>query len=629
MENLNLLEDKYLKAKIAYYEGNPIMSDAEFDVLEDHLRSLGSKVIEQVGSKRKDFNFPHPSRMLSLSKIQTEACERGIDYKENDFIKWFKKNINIIGKIPLLEASPKFDGNAINIIYHGNKLLSILTRGDGIRGKDITKKMSIHVPQELILSDLNVNDNDIIEIRAEVVIDVSIFNEKYSSEFANARNYVAGVIGMDDIDDIRVSELKVIPLHFILNGKHVNWHHFKENKEFSKNWNISFVHNDYVKIIKSFEDLRKGFNYRLDGVVISFPTEFREILGENEHDPEWSIAIKFVPVETITEVKGVEWNVSKKGEIIPTVLLSPVFLDGSKVSRASGYNAGYIINKGIGIGAKVSLAKSGDIIPEIQKVIIETQDPFVLPDKCPACGDKLSYDGVHLMCTNSICEGKIAKQLATAISILDVKGVGEKTIEPFSKRFKDIYEVIKFVLSNPDSLDEFGFEIGSKSHQNFVNAFRNIKSISYYQVIQMLGYENVGKKLAIQLAREHAGLDYNYMHLERAIVEKLRSREVSNYIKEVVKGLEDLGISVDRPKSDDLNKDIIGVCLTGSPKNFGYSTKSDFLAKFPRVKEVSISDPLCKYLVTDSYDSESSKMKNAKKNGIKIVTYGDFNDLVI
>ena len=77
------------------------------------------------------------------------------------------------------------------------------------------------------------------------------------------------------------------------------------------------------------------------------------------------------------------------------------------------------------------------------------------------------------------------------------------------------------------------------------------------------------------------------------------------------------------------NKDIIGVCLTGSPKNFGYSTKSDFLAKFPMVKEVSISDPLCKYLVTDSYDSESSKMKNAKKKGIKIVTYGDFSNLSI
>ena len=171
---------------------------------------------------------------------------------------------------------------------------------------------------------------------------------------------------------------------------------------------------------------------------------------------------------------------------------------------------------------------------------------------------------------------------------------------------------------------EFGFEIGSKSHQNFVNAFKNIRSLTYEQVIQMLGYENVGKKLSVQLAREHAGLEYNYMHLEKALVAKLRSPEVSGYIKEVVKGLEDLGISIDRPKGETGNGTSVGVCLTGSPKDFGYATKAEFLAKFPNVKEVSLTDSSCKYLVTDSYQSTSSKMKTAEKKGIKILTYGDF-----
>jgi len=562
--------------------------------------------------------------MLSLAKLQTEATENGTDYQEDDFRKWVNKNKAILGLMPELEASPKFDGNAINIIYQGTKLVNILTRGDGLTGKDITKRMAQHVPSELILLGLDVEDTDTVEIRAEVVIDIRIFNEKYAADFANARNYVAGVIGKDDADEVKASELTVIPLHFLVNGKHVAWSHFKRNLFSCQNWNTSFIPDNYVQTIKSFEKLREILHYQLDGVVISFPAHVRELLGENDHDPEWAIAIKFVPVEIITEVDGVEWNVSKKGEIMPTVLLKPVFLDGSTVKRASGYNAGYITNKCIGVGAMVSLIKAGDIIPEIKKVVSETTETFVLPSQCPACKSKLSFDGIHLMCSNENCVGKIAKQLTGALSILGVKGIGEKTIEPFAKDFKNIYDLMRWVLLTGycNAIEEYGIKYKSRSHEIFVQAFKDIKSLTYEQVIQMLGYENVGKKISIQLSREHAGMDYDYANLEKALVSKLRSPEVSNYIKEVVKGLEDLGIKIDRPKKE--SSETIGICMTGSPKEFGFATKAEFLAKFPAAKEVSLTDSSCRYLITDSYQSTSSKMKTAVKRGINILTYGDF-----
>jgi len=369
MANIRLLEDKYLKAKIAYYEGTPILTDAEFDALEVHLKSLGSKAPEQVGAKRKDFDFSHPTKMLSLAKLQSEATENGTDYKEEDFRKWVNKNKALLGLMPELEASPKFDGNAINIIYQGTKLANILTRGDGFTGKDITKRITQHVPSELLLLGLDIQDTDTVEIRAEVVIDIRLFDEKYSAEFANARNYVAGVIGKDDADEVKVSELKVIPLHFLVNGKHVSWNHFKRNIFSSFNWNSLFIPDNYVQTIQSFEKLRETINYQLDGVVISFPAHIRELLGENDHDPEWALAIKFVPKEAITEVVGIEWNVSKKGEIIPTLLLKPIFLDGSMVGRCSAYNAGYIVDNNINNGTLVSICKRGDIIPAVQRII--------------------------------------------------------------------------------------------------------------------------------------------------------------------------------------------------------------------------------------------------------------------
>jgi DNA ligase (NAD+) len=369
-ENLGLLELKYLKAKIAYYEGQPIMTDVEFDVLENRLKEKGSKVINQVGSKRKDFDFTHPTKMLSLAKIQTEATTEGTNYVEDLFQQWYQKRRNKIGVGVELLASPKFDGNAINIIYKGYNLINVLTRGDGFTGKDVTKRFLNYIDNKIKVIGLELKETDILEIRCEVVIETRIFNEKYASEFANPRNYVAGVIGKDDEDEVKMSELSIIPLHFLLNGEHIDQSHFKMVKNCERDYNSKFLPENYIQTIKSFENLREKFKFQLDGVVISYPPLYRKELGENDHDPEWAIAVKFVPAEVITEVEGIEWNISKRGELIPTILLKPALLDGSMVGRVSGYNAKYIIEKGIKKGTIVSIHKSGDIIPEISKIII-------------------------------------------------------------------------------------------------------------------------------------------------------------------------------------------------------------------------------------------------------------------
>lgn len=368
--NIPVLEEKYLKAKISYYEGKPDLTDPEFDALEKILKEVGSKVVEQVGSKRKDFDFYHPTKMLSLDKIQTEETPEGINYMEEDFMKWYQKRKAIIGTGVALLGSPKFDGNAINIIYRGGKLANIVTRSDAYTGKDITKRFLKKVPNYIDLMAITFSEDDVVEIRCEVVIKTKIFNEKYAEDFANPRNYVAGVIGADDEDEVKIEELDIIPLHYILNGKQISQRGFIKNPLYNHSFNLSFLAENYIETIKSYENLRKNFPYQLDGVVITFPTEYRDLLGENDHDPEWGIAIKFIPIEAITEVEGIEWNVGKRGELVPTVLLKAVLLDGSTIRRASGYNARYIIDNGLRPGSMVSIHKSGDIIPEISKVII-------------------------------------------------------------------------------------------------------------------------------------------------------------------------------------------------------------------------------------------------------------------
>jgi len=369
MQDIKRLEATYLRAKIEYYEGNELMTDAAFDKIEKILKEAGSKVIEQVGSKRKDFDFEHPTPMLSLAKHQTEDEDGVTNYAEEEFKAWHTKRTHVLTKDTPLLASPKFDGNAINIVYTGKQLFQVLTRGDGKAGKNITRRFETLLGNDLILDNLEVTEEDTIEIRCEVVIKKTIFDRKYAQEFANPRNYVAGVIGKDDYDEVKVFELTVVPLQFLLNGKFIGWVHFRKNAFCRKNWDTPFFAEKYLDIIKQFESMREDNEFLLDGMVIACPIDTREELGQNDHDPEWAVAIKFVPEQVVTTVNGIEWNVGKRGQLTPVVLLDTVQLAGTNVRRASGYNAGYIFDNKIQNGTIVEIIKSGDIIPKIKTVI--------------------------------------------------------------------------------------------------------------------------------------------------------------------------------------------------------------------------------------------------------------------
>jgi len=633
--NIQNLETQYLKAKVAYYEGNPIMSDAAFDVLEKEVKEAGSKVIEQVGTKRKDFDFPHPHPMKSLSKLQTESINGVTNYQEEAFRQWFEKRESQMNKMNYLvdhvHYSPKFDGSAINIIYRGRKLESVLTRGDGLTGKDVTDRFRKHLPSDLLINELMNSENAIIEIRCEAVMRKSVFQKKYAAEFANARNIVAGIIGKDDFSLEKVSDLTLIPVHLLYNGVHCKITYLDEIINYTPilahcgSGTIRPTTKDYVYMMKYMEDFRETSDFQLDGVVFALPVEVREHLGENKHDPEWSIAIKFVPDEVVTPVIGIEWNLGKTGEFTPVVKLKPVTLAGTEVKRASGYNAGYILKNKLGEGAFVSIAKAGDIIPEIQEVVVAGQVE-AFPKTCPHCGSTLTFDGIHLMCENDDCEGKIGGKLSSACGMLDLKGIAGQTIKPFASDFKNMFEIMEVILT-PSleahlNCEKFGLKRDSRKYEIFVNAFKNIKSLTYAQVILMMGYDGVGKTLSTQVARQYCGLTPNYASLEKALVEKFQNKVIESNIKDAVKTLESLGITIDKPEDKKVVTGTVYVCMTGSPREFGFKTKEEWIKQFPNLVDVDLKDAT--YLITDDYNSTSSKMKNAAKKGIKIVTYGDF-----
>jgi NAD-dependent DNA ligase len=189
-------------------------------------------------------------------------------------------------------------------------------------------------------------------------------------------------------------------------------------------------------------------------------------------------------------------------------------------------------------------------------------------------------------------------------------------------------QVWKFAVTQPEELGNFGLEPGTRLHEIFVQAFKNIKSIPYEKVVQCLGIENVGRKITKQLALEHAGLPFTYTSLEKALVAKLHEPIVETYIKSAIASVEALGTIVDRPENP--KEGGIKIEFTGSPKSAGFKTKQEFLDLIKKYNVIHYGLKTdTDYLITDSLNSSSSKMKKAEKYNVKIVTYIDFKEILL
>lgn len=353
-------KELYKKAKQAYYAGEPIMSDEEFDNLEQELRESG-ELEEQVGSEDRDAKYSHPTRMLSLSKFQADKKTGAAPTEEA--MKWMMEHAIFS---PHFEVTLKYDGNSANCIYEDGKLVRVLSRGDGVKGRDITSKIRHLIPEKISLSE------GIVEIRGEVIMKTSVFKSKYMGKFANPRNLVAGILGRDDdamIEDLSfvAYDMKTADLYYSISDiETCAPEMYKDMKPYSETFDVTTDNFDMLFI--RMQELRNFFEFPLDGFVLKVQAQYRKNFKENDHDPSWAKAIKFKPVGVVTTIKGVEWGMGKTGKLTPVAVLEPVDLDGSTVSKASLYNAGYIEKNDISIGTAVRIVKSGDIIPQIIEI---------------------------------------------------------------------------------------------------------------------------------------------------------------------------------------------------------------------------------------------------------------------
>lgn len=394
------LEHKYLRACYEYYIlGCSTMPDSSFDNLFDKLKEIDSVVVDYVDfpsseqlksdgfdlslildkDKKDEKKYPHIRPMLSLEKIQIVDEE---DIPVNSLNNFFERKSLKNGE--KVSASSKYDGNSMEVTYENGVLVKALTRGNKIAGFDKTNKMKHIVPNKISIKD------KIVQVRGEVVINVELWERKYNNpvpgKVCNARNYIGGLLNRDEYNKKEIEELSFVAYDFVLYDDNDTQEYSDDTlsklEELGFNENYKPFELMFEPNIDNFIDMYfKMKNYRdnicpflIDGIVIKYPEQYRIKLGETVKYPKHSIAIKFPTLEVESVIKDIHWKMGKTGELSPVAQLEPVELLGTIVKKCSLHNLGIIVKYGAFPGSTITLKKSGEIIPMMTNVIVQSPE---------------------------------------------------------------------------------------------------------------------------------------------------------------------------------------------------------------------------------------------------------------
>lgn len=649
-QRIRELVDKLNEYSKAYYVLDaPKISDKEYDELYDELLRLEeqSGIIlpdsptQRVGGDPLPCFEPHTHihRLWSLDKVRTRE----------DLIDWGRRVERIAEsqQLPRVKYALeyKFDGLTINLTYESGRLITGATRGNGIVGEDITPQI-----KTIRTVPLTIPFKGKMEVQGECYMKLSVLdeiNKTTDEKLKNARNAAAGALRNLDprITAKRRLDCYCYNVGYI-EGKKLETQDemlgfLREN---------GFTVSDYLVFcddietvcdeIDKAEESRPHLDFLIDGMVVKvrdFAT--REALGATEKFPRWAMAFKFAAEETTTTVRDITWEVGRTGKLTPRASFDPVELAGATIRHATLNNFDDIQRKRVGIGSRVFIRRSNDVIPEILSAV-EGDVPerqVEKPTVCPACGAHVEHRGVHLYCTNSLsCAPQIAGRLAHYASrdAMDIDTFSEKTAALFVEELKlksipDLYD-----LGPQDYMGLQGF--GERRINNLMAAIERSKDCTLGAFIFAIGIPNVGAKTAKDLARRFGTIEA----LRSATVEQLTEvPDVGEIVaRSIVEFFADPSIAtqVDRllahgvkPRPEEVRQDspISGktIVVTGTLEKLDRRQAEALIESLGGKAAGSVSKKTDYVLAGES---AGSKLTKARELGVRVLNEQEFFELI-
>ena len=627
------LIDLLNKASMLYYQkSTPMMTDYEYDKLYDELVSL-EKETNMVFSNSPTINVEptvstelekttHPHPMLSLSKTKNP----------DDLVSFIGNKEGLL--------SWKLDGLTIVLTYENGKLVSGVTRGNGVVGEVVTEnvKKFKNIP-------LTINYMGRLVLRGEAIIKYSDFEKmNIDSEYKNPRNLCSGSVRQ--LDSSVTAERNVNCIIFALIEASSELSNYKD-KNFEWLRSLGFETVEYVKVDKNnlkdevltYKEKIKTYDIPSDGLVLTFnDIEYGNSLGSTAKYPKHSIAFKWQDETAKTILREVDWMASRTGLINPVAVFDPVELEGTIVSRASLHNISILRELKIGLNDEIEVYKANMIIPQIANNITCSNN-LVIPDKCTVCNHKTEIvtnnDITYLYCPNEFCFAKFMKRLSLFVSrnAMNIDGISEAILsrlinENMVKTYADLYNlsICKDKIINFD-----GF--GEKSYNNLIESIEKSRKVKLANFIYSLGIPDIGLSRAKLICSKFnndidvvSNLSYDKLSGRVGVGDVIAKEWIDtfknpDFISEYNKIKKEI-ILIDNVNNKTTLKDKTFV-ITGSVNNF--KNRDELIEYIESLggKVVKAISNNVDFLINNDITSTSSKNTKAKELGIKIISEDD------
>ena len=568
-----------------YNQAKTEISDSEFDALWDELKQLApdhpqlQRVVAEIdpGTVKVDHMFP----MRSLNKGTND-----------DDIAHFVTESSL--ESTRFISQPKLDGSALSLEYRKGRLVRAATRGSGDRGEDVTKnaRRVENVPHTL---GVEVD----VHIRGEVVMRLSVFEEKYRTISPNPRNLAAGALRQKNADGkANASDLvflaydakfpsgadrhpdSVAPPSENFDSAILEWLSETAGVEPAP-WVVHDSGSEDVSIeslcqeTRTWSKERESYSFEIDGLVFKVDDlEKRDLLGMTAHHPRWALAWKFPPEEATSVLLDVDWQTGRTGTITPVARIAPQRVGGVTVENTTLHNLGEVQRLDIQIGDKIRIVRRGDVIPKIEAGLgAATQsdvdgrthadgEPFTgqlperrkitPPDSCPACAGPIEIEGAFIRCTDVQCSARLGRSILYYCRALEMDGIGEKLVEQLIEEglissIPDLYRLDQPMLLSLDRM-------GQKSADNVLSEIAKSRSMAFSKFLSALGLPGIGPELATSISN-HFGVPAQLLQwVDVALTDASRLSELTS-----IDGVGDIvalqlrdGIQLRREMVDDL-----------------------------------------------------------------------------
>lgn len=514
-----------------YVLAQPSITDFDFDLKLRELSDLEKQYpdlldpdspTQKIGGDitKKFKTVSHKWPMLSLSNTYSEQ-------ELKDFDERIRK---AIGNEFEYVCELKFDGLSISLTYEQGLLTQAVTRGNGVKGDDVTTNIRTikSIPNKLKQGDFPA----MFEIRGEIFMHHAAFKrlnqeriEKEEIPYANPRNFASGTIKLQDSSEVARRPLDCFLYFLYTDDRDKRFRTHWDSLQAAKSW--GFPTSDHSRLCNNLQEVwdfigywdkeRQKLSYDIDGIVIKVNRYAQQDeLGFTAKSPRWAIAYKYKAEEVETILKSVSYQVGRTGAVTPVANLEPVVLSGTTVKRATLHNANEIERLGLRLLDTVILEKGGEIIPKITGVVpekrIQETEPVRYPDHCPACGTLLQREdgeAVYYCPNEEGCTPQIVGKIKHFISrkAMDISGIGKETVEllyehGLIKQIADLYSL----KEHQKTLLELG-RFAEKSVSNLLEGIEQSKDRPFQKVLFGLGIRFVGETVATKVVNHFKSID--------------------------------------------------------------------------------------------------------------------------